>query len=193
MLQCTKFFPIWLPCPGPMTDGAHHGSQLRMEKPMTKAAAKTNTAASGTIASIQNAFENVQSKLEVPAAARDFVKRTASSAKERAESVHSGAANVANGVEKFATSIVGGYANLTRGLLDMTLANVQHTLSTVEKLAGAKSLNEAVQLQADFVRENARANFERVRNAADTARTTVTEGVQTAQAEISKFYGKQAA
>ena len=32
---------------------------------------------------------------------------------------------------------VGGYANFARGLLDMTLANVQHTLSTVEKSHGA--------------------------------------------------------
>lgn len=160
---------------------------------MTKTAAKTAAPASAYVNSIQSAFDNVQSKLEVPAAARDFVKRTTSSAKERAESVHSGVADATNTVEKFATSIVGGYANLTRGLLDMTLANVQHTLTTVEKIAGAKSLNEAVQLQADFVRENARANFERVRNAAETARTTVTEGAQTVQAEISKFYGKQAA
>jgi hypothetical protein len=161
---------------------------------MAKTAAKTTaTPASGYVASIQNAIDNVQSKLEVPAAARDFVKRTASSAKERAESVHSGAANATVTAEKFATSIVGGYANLTRGLLDMALANVQHTLTTVEKLAGAKSVNEAVQLQADFVRENARANFERIRGAAETARTTVTEGAQAVQAEFSKLYANKAA
>ncbi len=160
---------------------------------MTKTAAKTTaTPASGYAASIQNAIDNV-SKLEVPAAARDFVTRTASSAKERAESVHTGATNATASAEKFATSVVGGYANLTRGLLDMTLANVQHTLATVEKIAAAKSVNEAVQLQADFVRENARANFDRIRGAAETARTTVTEGAQAVQAEFSKFYGKKAA
>lgn len=158
---------------------------------MTKS--KSNAPASGTFASIQNAFENVQARIEVPAAARDFVKRTASSAKERAESVHSAAANATDTVEKFTTSVVGGYASLTRGLIDMTLANIQHTLSTVEKLAGAKSMHEAVQLQADFVQENARVNFERVRDAADTARTTITEGMQNAQAELFNVYGRTAA
>ena len=39
-----------------------------------------------------------------------------------------------DGAEKLATSFVGGYANFTRGLLDMTLANVQHALATVEKV-----------------------------------------------------------
>jgi hypothetical protein len=163
-----------------------------MENPMTKTAAKT-AAASSYAAPIQNAIDNVQAKLEVPVAARDFVKRTASSAKERAESVHSSAANAADSVEKFATSIVGSYATLTRGLLDMSLANVQHSLTTLEKLAAAKSINEAVQLQADFVRDNARANFERIRDAAETARTIATEGAQSVQAEIFNFYGKKAA
>ncbi len=162
---------------------------------MTKASAKTQSAAAGYIEQVRDTLNNFQSKIEVPAAARDFVQRTASSAKDRAESVHATAGKVTDGAEKLASSIVTGYANLTRGLLDMTLANVQHTLSTVEKVAGAKSISEAVQVQADFVRENARANFERVRGAAETARTVVTDGAKTVQAEIAKVYdfGKKAA
>lgn len=155
--------------------------------------AKTETAAAANsyFSSIKETLETVQGKMEVPAAARDFVVRTASTAKERAESVHAGAAKLTNGAEKVATAFVGGYANFTRGLLDMTLANVQHTLATVEKVAGAKSLNEAVQIQADFVRENASANMERVRGAAETARTVVVDGAKTVQAEISKIYSSE--
>jgi hypothetical protein len=121
------------------------------------------------------------------------VKRTASSAKYSAEKVHTKAADASKTAEQFATSLMGGYATFTRGLLDATLANVQHALSTVEKVAGAQSINEAVQINADFVRENARANFERVRVAADTVKSVVTEGAEKAQAEFSKFYGQQAA
>ena len=162
---------------------------------MTKATAKTNSAAAGYFEQVRDTISNFQSKIEVPAVARDFVQRTASSAKERAEGVHGTAGKLTDGAEKLATSFVGGYANLTRGLLDMTLANVQHALSTVEKVAGSKSISEAVQVQADFVRENTRANFERVRGAADTARTVVTDGAKTVQAEISRIYdfGKKAA
>ena len=36
--------------------------------------------------------------------------------------------------------------------------------------AGAKSLNEAIQIQADFVRDNFRANVDRVKGAAEQAR-----------------------
>lgn len=156
---------------------------------MTKTAAKTTAAANDTyFSSIKNAFETVSSKLEVPAAARDYVKRGASTAKDRAESVHAGAAKLTNGAEKFATSLVAGYANFSRGLIDATLANVQHALTTVEKVAGAQSINEAVQIQADFVRENASANLERARGAAETARTAVVDGAKTVQAELSKLY-----
>ena len=157
---------------------------------MTKTAAKTKTVAenSGILESVKSAYDTVSSKMEVPAAARDFVKRTASTAQERAETVHETAANLTDGAEKLATRIVGGYANFTRGLLDMTLANVQHTLATVEKLAAVKSVNEAVQVQVDFVRENTSANIERMRGAADTAKSVVTEGAKTVQAGISKIY-----
>lgn len=158
---------------------------------MTKATAKTSTPASSYISSVQNAIDSVQSKVEVPAAARDFVKRGASSAKERAESVLAGAAKLTESAEKFATSFVAGYANFARGLLDATLANVQHALTTVEKVAGAHSVSEAVQIQADFVRESASANFERVRGAAETARTAVVDGAKTAQAEFSKLYASE--
>jgi hypothetical protein len=160
---------------------------------MTKTTAKTAIPGSNYFASIQQAFESAQSKVEVPAVARDFVKRTASSAKDRVETVHARAADAAKTGEKFAASLLGGYASVTRGLLDATLANVQHALSTVEKVAGAQSINEAVQIHADFVRENARANFDRVRVAADTVKSVVTEGAESAQAEFSKFYGQQAA
>ena len=128
---------------------------------------KPASPATAAFQQISDAIDSVNKKVEVPAAARDFVKRTAATTKQRAEAVHAHAAKAAEGAEKLATSLVGGYANFTRSLLDISLANVQHTLATVEKLAGARSLNEAVEVQADFVRESARANVERVRNAAE--------------------------
>jgi hypothetical protein len=154
--------------------------------------AKTASVANDTMSSISEVIETVQSKMEVPAAARDFVKRTAATAQERAETVHTGIATATTKVENFATAIVGGYANFARGLVDASLSNVQHALSTVEKVAGAKSLNEVVQIQADYVRESAKANFDRVKNAAEIARTTVVDGAKTVQSEISLMYSKAA-
>jgi hypothetical protein len=159
-----------------------------MENMMTKTTNATKPA-SAAFQQISDAIDSVHKKIEVPAAARDFVKRTASSTKERAETIHATAAKATEGAEKFATSLVGGYADFTRSLLEISLANVQHTLATVEKLAGVRSLNEAVEVQADFVRESARANVERIRSAADSAKSVVADGAKTVQAEISKIYG----
>jgi len=162
---------------------------------MAKTTAKIDNAAAGYFAAIQNAFETLQTKIEVPAAACDYVKRGASTAQTQAETAHQGAAKFTDGAAKLATSFVGGYANFTRSLLDMTLANVQHTLLTVEKVAGAQSLNEAVQHQADFVRESLNANVERATNAADTAKSAFTDSAKTVQAELSNIYsfGQKAA
>ena len=153
-----------------------------MTKTVKTAPAKTY------FASVTEALENVQSKLEVPAAARDFVQKGAVTVSDRAETVHTGVIKFADGAEKLAHSFVGGYANFARGVVDMTLANVKHTLTTIKKIAGAKSLSEAAQIQVDFVRENASANVERVRGAAETARNVVTEGAKEVQAELSKLY-----
>lgn len=158
---------------------------------MTKTA-KTKSLADAYTESFGKAFETAQGKVEVPAAARDFVKRAAETAKERAESVHSGAATVAERAETLATAFVGGYAKFARGLIDASLANVQHALSTVEQVAGAKSLNEAVQIQSAYVRESARVNFDRVKSAAETARTVVADGAKTVQEELSSLYKKAA-
>jgi hypothetical protein len=157
-----------------------------MEKIMT--AKKNATPASNYFATVTEALENVQSKIEVPAAARDFVKKGASTAKERVETAHEGALKFANGAEKLALSFVGGYANFARGVIDAAVANVQHGLNTVEKVAGAKSINEAVTIQVEAARESANANMERARTVAETARTAVTEGAKEVQAQLSKLY-----
>lgn len=161
---------------------------------MTRKSA-TNTAAASYVDQIREAVDGIQSRVEVPAAAREFVQRTAATVKERAESVHQGANDVATSAEKLATAFVGGYANFTRGLIDATFANVQHAFSTVERLAAAKTLSEAVQVQADYVRDNVKANYERVRSAAETARVTAAEGAEKVREELSRLnpYAKKAA
>lgn len=158
---------------------------------MTKTAPKA-TAANTYFDQIKQTLDTVQSKIEVPAAARDFVKNGADKAANGADTVHTTAVKLVDGAEKLTHSFVGGYANFLRGAFDMTLANVKASLVTLEKVAGAKSVNEAVQIQADFVRENTAANIERVRAAAETARANVVDGAKAVQAEVSAIYKKAA-
>jgi hypothetical protein len=174
--------------PRVMVSGVNHGSEPRMENMMTRTT-RTSKPASAAFQQISDAIDSVNKTIEVPAAARDFVKRNVSSTRERAETIHATAAKATEGSEKFAASLVGGYANFTRSLLDISLANVQHGLATLDKLAGARSLSDAVEVQADFVRESTRVNVERIHNAAQSAKSVVADGAKTVQAEISKIYG----
>ena len=158
---------------------------------MTKTAPKAK-AADTYFDQIKQTFEGFQNKLEVPASARDFVKNGAEKTVNGAETVHSTAIKLVDGAEKFTASFVGGYANFVRGAFDLTLANVKASLATIEKVAAAKSINEAVQIQADFVRENTAANIEKVREAAEAARAYAVDGFKTVQAEVQDLTKKAA-
>jgi len=153
---------------------------------------KNQSIANEAVESFTKAFDAAKN-FELPAAARDFVKRQAATAQERVESAHANAANAATRAEKLALSFVGGYANIARGVIDASLANAQHALTTVEKVAGAKSLNEVVQIQSDYVRESARVNYDRARSAAEAARESITDGVKQVQSELQALYPKKAA
>lgn len=161
----------------------------------TEAAQATEAKATEAKNIIMDTIESVQEKIGVPSAAREFVARQAATAQERAESVHEGANKLNADVEKAAVSLIGSYAKFTQGLIDMSAANVTHALETVEKVAAAKSLSDAMQIQADYVRESAKANYERVKTAAETAKDTVSEVTAAARDNASKMwpYGKKAA
>ena len=148
-----------------------------------------------TVKNVQDAVKNVQEKIAVPAAAREFVARQAATAKERAETAHETAAKFNTNVEKAAVSFIGRYAAFNKGLIDMAAANVSHALVTVEKVSQAKSLSDAMQIQADYVRESAKANYDRVRDAAEVAKETVSEAAAAVRENAAKVwpYGNKAA
>lgn len=159
---------------------------------MTKTAPKAKASAT-YFDQIKSTFEGFQNKMEVPAAAREFVVKGAEKTASGAESVHANVIKVVDGAESLTTKFVGGYANFLRGAFDLTLANVKASLSTLEKVAAAKSINEAVQIQADFVRENTAANIEKVREAAEVARAAAVESFKSVQGEVKTLTQKAAA
>ncbi len=154
---------------------------------------KMTAAANDYVATVTKTFEDFQKQVEVPAAVRELLKNAAEAAKLRVGEFQDGAYKAAEGSEQFLNAFVGGYAKFARGMVDATFANVEHALDTVEKLAAAKSVNEAVQLQADFVRDNARANYDRVSVAAENVRNVVADNTKKVQDEFAKLYGNKAA
>ncbi|MEM9277609.1 MAG: phasin family protein, partial [Pseudomonadota bacterium] len=138
--------------------------------------------------------EIVNNTSKIADSAREFVKRSAATAKERSDNLYEGSTKLNSGLEKVLSRAVTGYVGFLGNIAEAAHANVDHALTTAEKLAAAKTLSEAAQIQADYVRENTSANVERVRAAVNSTRETVMEGAEVVRENVSKVwpYGKAA-
>ncbi len=137
-----------------------------------------------------DAAKSVQGRMEIPEAARDFVKRQADQARERAAEMHAGSSKATDAMENVATKTVSGLAKLSREWQIAAYEDAAALFNTVGKIAGAKSVEEAFQVQVDYVRERSEANLARMRTAMSAMTETVTDGVQKAQANVSSFVSK---
>lgn len=133
-----------------------------------------------------DAFKSLQDKVQVPEAARDFVKRVAGDATARAENIHAGAEKVTVAIQTAVVEQVDETAKITRNIQQAMLDDAQAFFAGIEKLAAAKSLNEAFQIQSDMVRARADVAVTRARATADYLGGRFATGAKTAQENISK-------
>lgn len=131
---------------------------------------------------------------KVAESAREIVRRSAATAKERSDDAFEGASKFNSGLESTMNRVVGGYVTVLGGIATATHDNVNRALTTVEKLANAKSMTEAVRIQSDYVRENTTANIENIRVAANVAREAMMDGASVVRENVTKAwpYGKAA-
>ena len=101
-------------------------------------------------APVIDAFKSVGSKLEVPEAARDFVKRSAEMAKDRASDIHTA------------------------------------YFASIGRIASAKSFSEAVQFQADYLRERSEVTMGRAKSVFEYVSGSLAEGARKAGETVSK-------
>jgi phasin len=148
-----------------------------------------------TYASIVKSLSDLQDKFEIPEAAREFVKRSAETARDRASEVHAGAHKVTGTIEGAVINAVSGVADINRELFKAANEDAQAAFTAVEKLAGAKSLAEAYQLHVDYLRERAEVGMSRAKTVAEFVSAKATDGFKTVQDGISKAanFSKQAA
>ena len=161
--------------------------------PKAKAqAAETNAFA--PVAKIMETLKGAQDKIQVPVAAREFVKRNAETAKERTAAAEKGALDVTATVEKALVAVVGAGASVSRGVIDATIANVNLTLGGIQSLADASCPSDAAQRYVAFVREFGQANIVRTQDAFNAVRQAATDSAKALQAEAGKLasFGKTA-
>src|SRR5260370_32528161 len=137
--------------PRAVTDEAEHSYRRGWRRRMTKKqnAGKTKSAtgaATAAYGSVIKALGGLQSKLEIPESAREFVKRGAATAKQRAAAMHDGANKVAGVIEGTIVDAVTGVADFNRKLIDTAHDDTAAAFASIYKLAAAKPLAEAYQL-----------------------------------------------
>src|ERR1700735_3393192 len=142
-------------------------------------------------APVTDAFKNFQN-MEVPEAAREFVKKTAGTAKERAADLHAGSEKVTAAIETAVTGSVSEVAKIGRNIQHAFYQDAEAFFAGVDKLASAKSINEAVQIQSDLLRAHGETVVSRAKASTEYLGKLVTEGAKTAQDNFSKVYTKTA-
>jgi phasin len=142
-------------------------------------------------APVTEALKNLQT-LEVPEAARDFVKRSANTAKERAADVYAGSEKVTAAIETAVADSVSEAAKISRNIQQALYQDAEAFFAGIDKLASAKSLNEAVQIQSDFARARGEVLVSRAKSTTEYLGKLVANGAKTAQDSFNKVHNKTA-
>src|ERR1700712_1904033 len=139
----------------------------------------------GAFPPVPDALKNIQN-MEVPEAARDFVKRTAGTAKDRAADLHAGSEKVTAAIETAVTGSISEVAKISRNIQQALYQDAEAFFSGIDKLASATSLNEAVQIQSDMVRARGEVFMSRATSTPEYLGKLVADGSKTAQDNFSK-------
>ena len=142
-------------------------------------------------APVTDALNNFQN-MEVPEAAREFMKKTAGTAKERAADLHAGSEKVTAAIETAVAGSVSEAAKITRNIQDALYQDAEAFFAGIDKLASAKSLNEAVQIQSDMLRARGELLVSRAKASTEYLGKLVADGAKTAQDNFAKVYNKTA-
>ncbi|RXH03782.1 phasin [Bradyrhizobium vignae] len=148
---------------------------------------ETNTAFEG----FKDAFKNIQN-LEVPEAAREFVKKTANTAKDRAAEVFAGSERVTAAVENAVTETVTEAGKISRNIQQAIYEDAEAFFSGIDKLASAKSISEAVEIQSSLLRARGEVFVSRAKATADYLGKLAANGAKSAQDNFVKVYSKTA-
>jgi len=147
----------------------------------------TNSAFDG----IKDAFKNIQN-LEVPEAAREFVKKTANTAKDRAAEAFAGSERVTAAIEIAVTDSVTEAGKISRNIQQAIFDDAQAFFAGIDKLASAKSLSEAAQIQSDLLRSRGEVFVSRAKATTDYLGKLAANSAKSAQDNFAKVYNKTA-
>ena len=142
-------------------------------------------------APVTDALKDLQT-MEVPESTREFVKKTASTAKERAADALAGSEKVTAAIETAVADGVSEAAKISRNIQQALYQDAEAFFAGIDKLASAKSLSEAAQIQSEAVRAQGEVLVSRAKATSEYLGKLVSESTKTAQDNFSKVYSKTA-
>jgi len=142
-------------------------------------------------APVTDAFKNMQN-LEVSEAAREFVKRQASTAKERVADAQVGSEKVTAVLETAVADSVSEATKIGRNIRDAVFQDAEAFFNGIDRLASAKSFSEAVQIQAELARAGGETFVSRAKSSTEYFSKLAANGAKTAQENLAKVYTKNA-
>ena len=142
-------------------------------------------------APVTEAFKNFQN-VEVPEAAREFVKKTANSAKERAADVYAGSEKVTAVIETAVSDSVSEAAKISRNIQQALYQDAEAFFAGIDKLASAPSFGAAVQIQSELARAHGEVLVTRAKSTTEYVGKLVANGAKGVQDNFSKVYSKTA-
>lgn len=138
-----------------------------------------------TFAPVSDALKNIQN-VDVPEAARDFAKRAAGTAKDRAADIHAGAEKVTASVEQLVAGSLSETSKISRNLRQAMYEDAVAFFNGIEKLASAKSVGEAFQINTDLLRAQGEVLVSRAKATTEYVGNVLTESAKTTQDNLSK-------
>ena len=139
-----------------------------------------------TYESLAKALGGLQTKLEIPEAAREFVKRSAAAAKDRSTGLHSGVNKVTGAIEEALVGAVNGLAEVNRKVADAIYQDAQATFAAIDTLAGSQSLTDAYDVYVDYLRDQTNVGVARVESAANFVGAKAAEGFDAVRDGLAK-------
>ena len=142
-------------------------------------------------APMTEAFKNFQN-LDVPEATREFVKKTANTAKERAADAYAGSEKVTAAIETAVADSVSEAAKISRNIQQAMYQDAEAFFAGIDKLASAKSISEAVQIQSELARARGEVFINRAKSTTEYFGKLVANGAKSVQDNFAKAYNKNA-
>ncbi|HEY7385853.1 MAG TPA: phasin [Beijerinckiaceae bacterium] len=124
---------------------------------------------------------------EVPPEMRDFAEKSVEQARKAFDGFMSAAQRTVDTLESSATSVQSNTKDLTQRTFEYAEQNVSAAFDLAQKLVRAKDVQEAMQLQAEYVRSQFAAMQTQMKEFGSIAQSVAQQAAQTTASQAREF------